>query len=297
MVTTRLKVAFLLALASLAGCVRRQPPREFQPIILDTADAAGKVDYSGLAAVLKDSVGPGGKILPKELKANAKMLEGQLMLMTLAGPQTRADLFEGEHSELNYWYNARAAWSLRLMLTFSAERLKADGEETGPDDRWRIENDGVSIEEFRNRPFPIDGKSMTLALMDSLIIEKFGFKAVVGAPGVSPVRGAIPAKPFNASSTGELIDKRFNDFIDDADRFVIDIPSKRILAPPILWRFERRMIEAHEWKHGITGVNLTTALLPHVRLSPHRRLQDAVGYKCVQADEPKVPLIVKRAED
>jgi len=304
MITPHLKVAFFAAAISLAGCRLGQPAGEFQPITLDATEVTGKVDYSGLAAVLKAGIGPGGKLLPEKLKANAKMLEGQLMLMAVAGPKSSADLFEGENSKLNYWYNARAAWSLRLVLTFSRERLesesetsKADEEETRQAVRWRIEDDGVPIEEFRNRPFPIDGRSMTLALMDSLIAEEFGFKAVVGAPGVSPARAEIPTRPFNTNDAAGLIDERFNDFIDDENRFVIDVPSKRILVPPVLWRFGERLIADHQQQYRVTGANLTTALLPHVRLSPHRRLQDAVGYRCIQAPQPKAPLIVKRQDD
>ena len=288
MITTRLKVVYLAAAVSLVGC--SQP----KPITLDTANVVGKVDYSGLAAVLKAGIGPGGEILPGKLKANAKMLEGQLMLMMAAGPTTRADLFEDKHSKFNYWCNARAAWSLRLMLTFSGERLEADKGKTGEVARWRITDKGVSIEEFRNRYFPIDGRKMTLALMDSLILEEFGFKALIVAPGVSPLRAAIPTKPFDTKDTAKLIDERFNDFVDNENRFAIDVASKRILVPPILWRFGERLTADHQRKYGVTGANLTTALLPHVRLSPHRRLQDAVGYKCVLAPEQKVPLIVKR---
>ncbi|MDP6543079.1 MAG: hypothetical protein QGH60_03755 [Phycisphaerae bacterium] len=275
----------------------KRPTSEFQPITLDTTDLAGKVDYSGLAAVLKAGVAPGGKLLPEKLKANARMLEGQLMLMAVAGPKTRADLFDGEHSKLNYWYNARAAWSLRLMLTFSRERLEADKEKASEDDRWQITDDGVPIAEFANRSFPIDGRSMTLALMDSLIVDKFGFKAVVGAPGVSPARASIPTKPFDTNDAAKLIDERFNEFIDDDKRFVIDVAARQILLPPVLWQFRERLIEDHQQKYGVNGAKLTTALLPHVRLSAHRRLQDAVGYKCVGAPQPKVPLIVKREED
>ena len=302
--TTRLSAVFLAAAISLAGCRGRQPAGEFQPITLDTTDVAGKVDYSGLAAVLKAGVGPGGKLLPEKLKANAKILEGQLMLMTVAGPKTRADLFKSEHSKLNYWYNARSAWSLRLMLTFGRERLEDESKvaktgegKTREPARWEIADDGVSIEEFSNRSFPIDGRSMTLSLMDSLIVEEFGFKAVIGAPCVSPRRAAIPPKPFEANDAAKLIDERFNEFIDDENRFVVDVASRRILVPPVLWQFAERLMADHQQKYRVTGANFTTALLPHVRLSAHRRLQDAVGYKCVGAPEPKVPLIVKRAED
>ena len=297
MTTIRLKVAFLLIAISLSGCRSGQPRSEFEPITLDTADASGTVDYSGLAAVLEAAVSPGGEISPEKLNDNDKMLEGQLMLMALAGPKTRPDLFKSDHAILNYWYNARAAWSLRLMLTFSRERLKASGEKTSATDRWRLTEEGVSVEEFSNRAFPIDGRSMTLELMDSLIEEEFGFKAVVTAPGVAPLRAAIPTQPFNTQSPSELIDKRFNEFVDDEKRFAIDPPTRRILTPPVLWRFGKQIIATHHRKYGTTGASLTTALLPHVRFSPHRRLQDAVGYEPVEAPDKKVPLIVKRDED
>jgi hypothetical protein len=296
MISTRLKVTFITTAILLAGC-RQQPSGEFQPITLDTADVAGKVDYSGLAEVLKTGVDPDGKLLPGKLKANARMLEGQLMMMMVAGPKTRADLFESEHLKLNYWYNARAAWSLRLLLTFSRERQEPDTDKTIKPYRWEIAGDGMSIEEFNNRSFPIDGRSMTLALIDSLIIDQFGFKAVIGAPGVSPMRAVIPAKPFEATGAAKLIDERFNDFVDSEKRFVIDVSARRILVAPILWRFAERLITDHQQKYRVTGANLTTALLPHVRLSPHRRLQDAVGYTCSGAPEPRVRLIVKRTED
>ena len=297
MIITRFTVAFLIGAVYLSGCEPQEPPREDQPITLEATEAASKVDYSGLEAVLKAAISPDGEILPKKLIATAKTLEEQLMLMTLAGPKTRADLFENEHSKLNYWYNARAAWSLRLMLTFSRERPKTDEKKTSEPVRWRITDDGVSIEEFAKRSFPIDGRSMTLASMDSLIVEEFGFKAVIGAPCVSPLRASIPTKPFNATVAERLIDERFNGFLDSEKRFVIDVASKQILVHPVLGQFEKRLIADHQEKYGVTGANLTTALLPHVRLSPHRRLQDAVGYKCVEAREPKVPLIVKREDD
>ena len=138
---------------------------------------------------------------------------------------------------------------------------------------------------------------MTLALIDSLIIDQFGFKAVVGAPGMSPLRAEIPTKSFDAKDADKLIDERFNKFIDNETRFAIDVNSQQILIPPVLWRFKDRLITDHRKKYGTTAANLTTALLPHVRLSPHRRLQDAIGYKCTEAPEPKTPLIVKRQED
>ncbi|MDP7286456.1 MAG: hypothetical protein QGH94_00540 [Phycisphaerae bacterium] len=296
MTTTRLKLAFLVTAVSLSGCWRRHPAPEFEPITLNAANASTAVDYSGLAAVLKAAVSSGGEISPEKLKDNAKMLEGQLMLMALTGPKTRPELFKDDHSILNYWYNARAAWSMRLMLTFSRERLKAAGEKTAPSDRWRFDEDGVAIDDFNNRSFPIDGRSMTLAIIDSLLIKEFGFKCAVGAPGVSPVRGAIPAEPFNTYDTGALVDKRFNELVDDEARFVIDASSQQILIPPILWRFAEQTIATHEQKYGASGANLITALLSHTHLSPHRRLQDAIGYTCIEAPDPKVPLIVKRED-
>ncbi len=297
MKTTGMIAAFLVVTVSVGGCWRLQPRREFEPIALDAPNASSAVDYSGLAEVLKAAVSPGGEISADELKANSKMLEGQLMLMALSGPKTRADLFKDDRTILNYWLNARAAWSLRLMLTFSRERLKEAGVKTGPATRWLMSPDGATIEDFNNREFPIDSRSMTLGLIDDLLEKEFGFKAVIAAPCVCPLRAAIPMRPFETLEVGELIDKRFSEFIDDSERFAIDTESKRILVPPVLWRYHDRIIASHEQKYGTAAPSLTTALLPHVSLSPHRRLQDAVGYKSVAAPQRKAPLLVKRDED
>ena len=71
--------------------------------------------------------------------------------------------------------------------------------------------------------------------------------------------------------------------MDDEQRFVIDIERKRILVPPVLWQYRSRLIEAHHKTYATRGANLTTVLLPFVEGSAHRRLQDAIGYRCVKA--------------
>jgi len=296
MTTTRLKIAFLAAALSLSGCSWLHGTREFEPITLDTTGVSGGVDYSGLDKVLKAAVNSGGEISPDELMDNTRMLEGQLMLLALSGPKTQPELFEDEPAILNYWLNARAAWSLKLMLTFSREHLKDGDKEIRDSDRWQFGKNGISIEEFSNRPFPIDGRSMTLGLIDELLTGEFGFRAVAGAPCVSPLRAKLPTQPFNTQDVAALIDKRFGQFVDDSERFAVDIESRRILIPPVLWRFREEIIESHEKKYGSTGADLATALLPYVQFSPHRRLQDAVGYKCVEASEKKVALIIKRKD-
>ena len=291
MITIRMTVTILAGAASIIGCNPKPTQRALNPITIKTKNATARVDYSGLDTILKAAVKPDGEILPEKLRDNAKMLEGQLLLMTLAGPKTRADLFKNEHAKLNYWYNARAAWSLRLMLTFSKERLETDKTKISEDTIWIFNDDGTPLETFNNRSFPIDGRSMTLALLDELLIEQFGFKAAIGAPGISPLRAAIPPKSFDANDSAKLIDERFGRLIDDEKRFVIDTPTRRILVPSILWRFREQIQTEHREKYGALGANLTTALLPLVKLSPHRRLQDAVGYTCIEAPAEKIPLI------
>ncbi|MBT3201010.1 MAG: hypothetical protein HN350_13995 [Phycisphaerales bacterium] len=291
MINIRTTVTILAAAASIIGCNPKLTPRALNPITIETKNITAQVDYSGLDAVLKAAVKPDGEILPEKLRDNAKMLEGQLMLMTLAGPKTKPALFTNDHARLNYWYNARAAWSLRLMLTFSDERIKADETKIGEDPFWIITNDGPTVKTFNSRPFPIDGRSMTLALIDELLRDDFGFQAAIGAPGVDPLRAAIPDKSFDSTNAGTLIYERFNGFIDDSKRFVIDVPTRQIQVPPVLWQFSQHIITEHSEIYDASGANLTTALLPMVKLSPHRRLQDAVGYACIKAPAEKIPLI------
>ena len=256
------KFALLSAAAvAAAGCGSPAAPIE-----LDTRGVTAAVDYEALGRVLAEVVDDEGRLDIDALTDTAETLEEQLKLLAVTGPTVTPQLLAGDEEKLAYWYNARAAWSLRLLLA-------AD-----PPDVDRIAEADVNA-----RPFPLDGRTMTLADLDDILAEDADFRAVAAAPGVTAVHARMPERPFTPGGLRRQIAVRLSDLIDDETRFVIDIRRQRILVPPVLWRFREKLIESHQRRYGVERATLATALLEYVEGSPHRRLQDAIGYEAVEA--------------
>jgi len=267
------RVCFKLALAAafglpaacgyLGGCIR--PDAKVRPILLNTEGVKAEIDYADLAVVLKEAVRKDGLVYPKYLRRQAKRLEAQLARLAVTGPTATPRLLARPEDRLAYWYNARAAWALSLALRSGCPKKLPAG---------RLEA----------RQFPLDGRTMSLGEIDAAVDREGGWRALVAAPGIRPQRGRMPRLPFAAKDIRERIDERLNGFIDDKERLVIDIKGKRVLVPAVLWRLRSRLIALHHKRYATTGANLKTALLAHVKGSAHRRLQDALGYRCTEAD-------------
>ena len=124
------------------------------------------------------------------------------------------------------------------------------------------------------------------------------FPLVSGAP-VSAFRVELSDEYFNVEFTGKdiraRIPERFNDFVGDQRRFVIDIENKRVLVPMVIWNIRDKLISLYDTTYGARGANLLTALLPFLHGMPDRRLRDATGY----AIEPRQPsgLIARMKHD
>jgi len=131
--------------------------------------------------------------------------------------------------------------------------------------------------------FPLDGGTSTLADIDRAISAESGWRAVVAAPGLCLERAQLPETPFSDADVSKRMQNRFSQFVDDEDRFVIDISTQKIRVPHVMWQFRRQIIDNHRSYYGDTDVKLTTVLLRYVTGSALRRLQDAVGYRCVSA--------------
>ena len=245
-------------LCALPGC---GPTRA---VVLDTRGVRPEVDYGDLAAVLERAICEDGKLKPSALKEAVARLDAQLKLLAVTGPTVTPALLPRAEDRLAYWCNARAAWCMKLALSAGTpETLRA--------------------RELEDRPFPLDGRTMTLREIDAVLSAGHGWLATVAAPGVRAQRARLPGAPFTAASVRAELRKRFGQFIDDADRFVIDVEGRRILVPPVLCRFRSRLIEDYHKRNRTEGATLTTALLGWVTGSAHRRLQDAVGYTCAPA--------------
>ena len=270
------------------------------PVTLDTSGTAAGVHYGDLGAVLKGAVAAGGRVKPRRLPAFAARLDAQLRRLAVTGPTVTPRLFSTEGGRLAYWYNARAAWALKLLVLYSeafAAAEEAAGVLTRGVDRLarrQLKSRGIDAEDFQTTQFPLDGRTMTLEGIDALLADRFGWRVLAAAPGVAPDRAALPAGPFSANDAAGSVAQRFERFIDDDSRLTIDVPSRHIRVPPVLWRFREQLIALHNETYNTRGATLTTALLRYVRGSAHRRLQDAVGYRCVRAARARIPPLEKR---
>ena len=260
------KLALLSAVVA-CGCTRMA-----EPVTLDTEGVTPAVDYSHLAVVLDKAVNSDGLLLPKLLERHSERLDAQLRLLAVTGPTATPTLFKTPSEELAYWYNARAAWAMKLAHLCNC-----------PDEMERGE--------LLDRSFPLDGRTMSLAAIDELLAARDDWRVLVASPDVTFSRSRLPAEPFTAADVEQRIAERISALVDDPQRFEIDIDHRRIRVPPMLWQYRQRLIAEHNRSYGTTGANFITALLPHVQGSAHRRLQDATGYR-VTSGRPSLLMAV-----
>ncbi|MFW6065234.1 MAG: hypothetical protein ACOC9S_00305 [Planctomycetota bacterium] len=234
------------------------------PVSLDTRGVNPAVDYSPLAGVLDAAVGEDNRLSPRMLEESSETLLRQVKLLAVAGPTVTSELFDSVDAELAYWYNARAAWAMKLALDSGCPRR-------------------MDRAELVDRPFPLDGRTMTLADIDDLLEDYDDFRVLAASPGVCMQRAELPRKPFSSEDIRERVAERFERFIDDHDRLRIDVAKRAIYFPPVLWRMRNRITERYENNYGARGAKLSTAILPHVSGDGARRLRNAVGYECVPA--------------
>ena len=254
-------VWFAAALAA-GGCARPEPPAP--PITLDTRGMAPSPGVAELTQVLKQVVGQDGLVDTTALKAAQPTLETQLKRMAVTGPTATPRLYRTPEEALAYWYNALAGWSMELLLL--------EGCPCGP----------LGARQ-RSRRFPLDGRMMSLAEIGQLLARDEDFRTAVAAPGISPVDAHMPTTPFEAEDIREKVLERFGQFLADRERFLIDAARRQVLVPPVLWQFRERLIRSYHQTYHVTGATMGTALLPHVSGRALRRVQDAVGYRYVEA--------------
>lgn len=250
----------LLCLPALAGGCGGTPP----PVVLDTAGVKPAVDYRPLGRVLAAVVDKNGLARPDDLKAHAAELTEQLKLLAVTGPTATPRLLPTAEDALAYWYNAHAAWSLELWLLSDCPKE-------------------ISPAALLGRQFPLDGRTMTLGQIESLLAADEDFRTTVAVPGVTLQHAALPTQPIGPKDIRPRIAERFNDFLGDPTRFVIDVADQEVQVPGSLWQFQQRLRQAHDRRYHLTGSKLITALLPYLRGPAQRRCQDALGYRAAEA--------------
>ncbi len=221
--------AVILAACAAAGCAPATGPVE-----LNTRGVTPRVDYSNLAVVLKECVDPQGQVLPEILDRYAHRLDVQLKLMAVTGPTKTPAFFTTQDDRLAYWYNAAAAWSMKLALA-----AKFPEEMNEP--------------ELHRRAFPLDGGKMTLHEIHDLLRKDADFRVALLVPCVCVREGPLPATPLTGADFRRRIDEAFNRYVADPKRLVIDVENRCILFPPGLWRVRDRLIGQYEKTYGMRG--------------------------------------------
>jgi len=262
----------ILAITCLsAGCDTNKPVATIK-VSLDTSTTLPVVDYAKLDSVLKQ-VATGRHMDAKKYRVNdlVDLLDPQLASMAICGPSTHPALFPGKESKLIYWLNARTAWTVKFEAMIDEARFEnLDGPEPQPG------------------TFPLNGRSMTLQEVDDQILAVGNFRHLIASPGLPPQRAPLPDEAFKLDSIDKQIRKSLNLFVDDPARFTIDIDAREVHIPRVMWRYRQQIVDDHRKKYGgSTGVSLLSVLLSETAGSPHRRLQDAVGYSCIVSPKSK----------
>ena len=237
-----------------------------EPVVLTPTALQRSVTYDDLGVILAAVVTRHGRVDVTELtkEPNVTRLNAQLYRLSIVGPTASPSLLPTPEDRLAYWYNARTAWALKLALDASCPvRMAAD--------------------QLRGRPFPLDGREMTLDRIDEALADDGDWRATVAAPGIVFQRAVLPDRPFAAQDVRERMARRLNEFLANEEHFVIDVKRKTVVIPDVLWRLRENLIARHHARYGTQGATLATALLPHATGAAHRRLQDAVGYRCLAA--------------
>lgn len=263
MIARRTILVWGILLVTIIGCDSGKP----YVVTLDTAGVTPSTDVKKLAKVLKRCVDSRGFIDVDKHEDVAGALESQLRKFAVTGPDAAPELYPAAEDRLAYWYNARAAWSIALAM-----RLHEDEKE-----------DAALLEKFS---FPLNGNVMTLEQIDQAVFALGGYQAVVAAPCADLQRAALPEEPFDAKTIRQTIRRRFEGFVDDHRRFTIDVATQQICFPPVLWQYREDILAEHLRRYDAPRATLTTAMLSLVGGSAARRLQDAVGYTCVENKSP-----------
>jgi len=250
-----------LAAAGLSGC----QPASAPAVAISTAGVQPSADIRDLSSVLQKCVRK-GKLVETALRKHAGGLDAQLARLAVTGPTATPTLFPTADSRLAYWYNARAAWSLKLALL-------ADCPDT------------IRRAKLEDRPFPLDGREMTLAGIDAVLAGDPDWRAAVAAPSIRRNEPGLPEQAFEAAAVRAEVERRLQDYLGDTERFQIDLPRKQVVFPPALWAVREKLIQLYRQKLGGIGATPITALLPYARGRAERRLQDAIGYRVVPQRE------------
>lgn len=254
---------YFLPAALSAGCLNGAGAA---PIALDVAGVSPSTGVSDLAAVLAEAATDDGRVRPEALGRAGERLDAQLRKMAVTGPTATPRLYPSYGAQWAYWYNARAAWSLKLAALAGCPRR------------------ACPLTVCRRR-FPLDGRTMSLEMIDRILLAEArrsgDFRLAACAPGVLLSFGPMPGKPWAAGEFGGRLGEAFDLLVQDRRRFVVDVAKRQVRVPQMLWACRDLVLERYRADYGDAGATLITALRPHVGPGGLRRLEEALGYEAV----------------
>ena len=262
-----LAVLTAVAAAGLAGCAGAGPQAIDLPAV-----ALAAITFDDLAIVLGRTVNADGAVEPTALAVNLPRLEHQL---TLLGQPWPAELRAGQFDQRLAWlYNTRTAWSLRIV----ARELTRDPKRP---DRFVLPPT-IGEDRLTESGFVLDGHPASLAWIDGQLAAWDDFRVAASAPGATDLDGRLPREPFSAGDVRAAIPRRFNEYVLDDRRIVIDHQARQLQAPPALWQFAPRLTADYDRRYRTAGATLATALKAYLDPPGRGRLDDALGYPAVQ---------------
>ena len=251
------KMALVAALLPAAGCA--QPPVEILPVGVKPS-----ADVADLAAVLAAVRTADARFDPCRLKECAPRLDAQLARMVVSGPTVTPHLYPTYGARWAYWYNARAAWSLKLALLAGCPAR-------------------VDALRLRRRRFPLDGREMSLEAVDRMLLADAArtrdVRLAACVPGVTYAYAPLPQRPFTAQDFSRGLDGPFNELLLDGRRTLLDVKARRLRLPEMLWRSREVVLAAYAARYGPATATVITALRAGANPAARRRLADALGYR------------------
>jgi hypothetical protein len=266
-----LAISIFGAAALSAGCVT--PP---QPVAMNLGGVTPSAQVDDLAAVLDKCVTDDGRLDGPALAGVHARLAMQVAKFAVTGPTATPELFPTDASRWAYWHNARIAWSIMLA---DLARLP---ERVGP-------------EAMADRPFPLDGRTMTLRDIDAILLAEARrtgkFTLAACAAGVSVNDAPLPRQPYSQADIVARLDAELDRLVRSPARFVVDINAKQVQVPPMLWECRELVLAQYGRATGATGATLLTALRPLVGFEARLALDGGMGYEIVgQAYRPELAL-------
>jgi len=253
--------------AALSGCAPTGPGPE--PLVLAGISGPEPAGFADLTVVLAAVVDDRGRIDPTALATCLPRLDRQLA--ALARPWSDEARQSGSDVRLAWLYNARAAWCLRIIAR--QRRLTGVGQDEyalpGTIDRARL----------LDSSFPMDGGSTSLRQIDRELAAMDDFRIACAAPGATDLVGLLPGEAFAADTIRATVPGRFNDYVRDDRRIVIDHAARRLRVPPALHKARWAAVLRYNERFSTTDAMLITALGPYLDDRARRRLAAATGYR------------------